>query len=428
MIVPKIINISNNALFKKILTPRLLTLDSIFKKHNYSIRICGGAVRDILINKPPNDIDFATEATVDQMVRMFTAEEVRMINNNGMGHGTVTARLDDEENFEITTLRVDKSTDGRHAIVEFVTDWYLDASRRDLTINSMFLDFDGNVIDYHNGYEDIQKRIVKFVGDPKVRICEDYLRILRYFRYLGSISHDGFTSESLAPTLAIIKENASGLAKISIERIISEMKKIMNHQRSAKVLQLMLDCKIFEEINFPMPIRIDNFANIYSKCSDLSPDFGVLLASLLPPSITDPKLLAKLRLSKNSVNIVCFINSNQDAFLKMDKNSRKKFLESQLVLNCNAIETFRSKCAEFCKYFGDRECLEHINSFKCPKLPIKPGEIIEMLSKAQLKMLRPVISELTEMWIQSDYSLDREYLKNEAVRIIESKKSKASAE
>ena len=177
-----------------------------------------------------------------------------------------------------------------------------------------------------------------------------------------------------------------------------------------------------------MPIRIDNFANIYSKCSDLSPDFGVLLASLLPPSITDPKLLAKLRLSKNSVNIVCFINSNQDAFLKMDKNSRKKFLESQLVLNCNAIETFRSKCAEFCKYFGDRECLEHINSFKCPKLPIKPGEIIEMLSKAQLKMLRPVISELTEMWIQSDYSLDREYLKNEAVRIIESKKSKASAE
>ena len=139
MIVPKIINISNNALFKKILTPRLLTLDSIFKKHNYSIRICGGAVRDILINKPPNDIDFATEATVDQMVRMFTAEEVRMINNNGMGHGTVTARLDDEENFEITTLRVDKSTDGRHAIVEFVTDWYLDASRRDLTINSMFL-------------------------------------------------------------------------------------------------------------------------------------------------------------------------------------------------------------------------------------------------------------------------------------------------
>ena len=110
-------------------------------------------------------------------------------------------------------------------------------------------DFDGNVIDYHNGYEDIQKRIVKFVGDPKVRICEDYLRILRYFRYLGSISHDGFTSESLAPTLAIIKENASGLAKISIERIISEMKKIMNHQRSAKVLQLMLDCKIFEEIS-----------------------------------------------------------------------------------------------------------------------------------------------------------------------------------
>ena len=105
-----------------------------------------------------------------------------MINTNGERHGTVTPRINDKQNFEITTLRIDVITNGRHAEVQFTTDWQLDAYRRDLTINSMFLGFDGTVYDYFNGYEDLMKRRVRFVGDPDMRIKEDYLRILRYFR------------------------------------------------------------------------------------------------------------------------------------------------------------------------------------------------------------------------------------------------------
>lgn len=105
-----------------------------------------------------------------------------MINTNGERHGTVTPRINDKQNFEITTLRIDVLTNGRHAEVEFTTDWELDAYRRDLTINSMFLGFDGTVYDYFNGYEDLMQRRVRFVGDPNLRIKEDYLRILRYFR------------------------------------------------------------------------------------------------------------------------------------------------------------------------------------------------------------------------------------------------------
>lgn len=138
--------------------------------------------RDLLMDIMPTDIDFATSATPREMIEMFTAENIRMFNVNGEKHGTVTARINDEQNFEVTTLRIDVATDGRHAEVEFTKNWVLDANRRDLTINSMFLGFDGKVYDYFYGYEDLKKRRVLFVGEAANRIQEDYLRILRYFR------------------------------------------------------------------------------------------------------------------------------------------------------------------------------------------------------------------------------------------------------
>jgi len=170
----------NSPEFRSVFTPELRTLADLFKKHNYELRIAGGAVRDILMGKQPKDLDFATDATPQQMKEMFTSEGIRMINEKGEKHGTITARINDRENFEITTLRIDILTDGRHAKVEFTKNWKLDANRRDLTINSMFLDLDGRVYDYFYGYDDLKKKRVVFVGDASVRIREDYLRILRY--------------------------------------------------------------------------------------------------------------------------------------------------------------------------------------------------------------------------------------------------------
>lgn len=167
-------------IFHSIFTPELNTLSELFKKYNYTLRIAGGAVRDILMDLKPTDLDFATTATPEQMKDLFTKEKIRMINTKGEKHGTITARINDKENFEITTLRIDLITDGRRAEVQFTTDWKLDANRRDLTINSMFLDLEGNVYDYFYGYDDLKRRRIVFVGDPTIRIQEDYLRILRY--------------------------------------------------------------------------------------------------------------------------------------------------------------------------------------------------------------------------------------------------------
>nr|XP_023023810.1 CCA tRNA nucleotidyltransferase 1, mitochondrial-like [Leptinotarsa decemlineata] len=168
--------------FHSIFNDELRSLVSIFKEYGYEIRIAGGAVRDLLMGMKPKDLDFATTATPSQMKEMFTAENVRLINMNGEKHGTITPRINDKENFEVTTLRIDVVTDGRHAKVQFTTDWMLDALRRDLTINSMFLGLEGSVYDYFFGYEDLKKHKVVFVGDAVTRIQEDYLRILRYFR------------------------------------------------------------------------------------------------------------------------------------------------------------------------------------------------------------------------------------------------------
>ena len=153
--------------YQSLFTPEFQTLINIFSKNGYELRIAGGAVRDLLTGKMPHDIDFATTATPQDMIEMFEKENVRMINNNGEKHGTVTCRINDKvckmtyhllhlfshtefvifnddpwqlkENFEVTTLRVDIRTDGRHAEVEFTKDWIKDAERRDLTVNSMFL-------------------------------------------------------------------------------------------------------------------------------------------------------------------------------------------------------------------------------------------------------------------------------------------------
>jgi len=214
--------------FRNVLTPELNVLSAMFTKHGYELRIAGGAVRDLLMDKAPADIDFATTATPDQMKTMFEKEEIRMINNQGEKHGTVTARINDKENYEVTTLRIDKVTDGRHAEVEFTTDWQLDANRRDLTINSMFLGLDGQVYDYFNGSDDLIAKKVRFVGDPVQRIQEDYLRILRYFRFYGRISTASDDHES--ETIEAIKTNVDGMERISGERIWMEWKKNIKWQ------------------------------------------------------------------------------------------------------------------------------------------------------------------------------------------------------
>jgi tRNA nucleotidyltransferase (CCA-adding enzyme) len=232
----------DNELFHSIFTPELKVLHEMFTKYNYEIRIAGGAVRDILMNKSPTDLDIATVATPTEMKEMFAKENVRLINMNGEKHGTITPRINNAMNFECTTLRIDMITDGRHAEVEFTKNWLLDANRRDLTINAMFLGLDGSVYDYFFGYEDLMAKKVRFVGDADKRIKEDFLRILRYFRFYGRIATQADQHD--IETLHTIKSNARGLGQISGERLWVEVKKILEGKFAGELMLKMIECEI----------------------------------------------------------------------------------------------------------------------------------------------------------------------------------------
>jgi poly(A) polymerase len=196
-------------------------------------RIVGGAVRDLWKKNPVQDVDIATPLTPEAVTATLKRAGLRAI-PTGLAHGTVTA-LAEGATIEITTLRRDVETDGRHAVVAFTEDFRVDAARRDFTINAMSMTPDGTVFDYFGGLEDLHAGRVRFVGEPAARIAEDFLRILRFFRFWARYGSDGPDAE----TAQALREAAPKLSTLSAERLWSETAKILSVPDPRVVLRLM---------------------------------------------------------------------------------------------------------------------------------------------------------------------------------------------
>jgi len=214
------------------------------KQHNKKVMLVGGCVRKFLNNEPINDIDAATNLTPEETKEILVKHNIKFI-DTGLSHGTITV-ITNNTKVELTTLRKDVKTDGRHADVKFISDWETDALRRDFTINAIYSDFNGKIYDPLNGSKDLKEGVVKFVGDPNLRINEDYLRILRYLRFFTQYSrldHD-------YATLKAIRKNLDGLAKISKERMIDEFFKILSLKNLDNLFNNEDSCLILSAI-FP---------------------------------------------------------------------------------------------------------------------------------------------------------------------------------
>lgn len=197
----------------------LLAFDAFRDK--FPIRVVGGCVRDVLSNRTPKDWDMCTSAKPEETLQILEDAGLKPYDMSN-GHGTVCFEHEGDV-IEITTLRVDEKTDGRHAQVRFVDDFKLDAARRDFTINAISMDRDYKVYDYFRGQDDLVNHRIKFVGNANDRIKEDYLRILRFYRFVGRFSSfDKIDRE----TSAAIFKNREGLKQISGERIWMEMQQI----------------------------------------------------------------------------------------------------------------------------------------------------------------------------------------------------------
>lgn len=205
-------------------------------------RAVGGIVRDTILGIPERgaEIDLATELTPDAVTRRATAAGIAAY-PTGIEHGTVTLRLG-ETVAEVTTLREDVATDGRHAVVRFGTDWASDAARRDFTMNALYASADGALFDPLGGLDDVLVGRVRFIGDPDQRIAEDRLRVYRFFRF--SASHGGQHLD--ASGLAACRRAAGTLDRLSAERVGSEMRRMLSLPKVAATLSAMADARILE--------------------------------------------------------------------------------------------------------------------------------------------------------------------------------------
>ncbi|XP_054881053.1 CCA tRNA nucleotidyltransferase 1, mitochondrial isoform X2 [Poeciliopsis prolifica] len=391
--------------FKSLFSDGLNGIAELFEKNNYELRIAGGAVRDLLSGKRPEDVDFATTATPEEMKRMFQDARIRLINNKGEKHGTITARLHNE-NFEVTTLRVDVETDGRHAEVEFTTDWQKDAERRDLTINSMFLGLDGTLYDYFKGYEDLQNHKVRFVGSVEQRIKEDYLRILRYFRFYGRVALKA--DEHEPETLTAIRENGRGLAAISGERIWVELKKMMMGNHAAHLLELLYNLDLAQYIGLPPDGDIDEMKRVWRNASPHSPKPMTVLAALFHGPGDVDRMDLRLKVSREEKTLALFLVKHRRTLRKSDEEPDDLRLFTDFIIDSREPDS-QSKVCELLKYQGEEKLLSELQSWSVPRFPVS-GHDLRKLGITSGKEIGTSLQELRDIWKKSRYQMDKDEL------------------
>ena len=264
-------------------------------------RFVGGCVRDAILRRPAGDIDIATPHLPDQVMAKLKRAKIKCV-ATGVKHGTVTAIIQ-KKPYEITTLRADIATDGRHATVRFTDDFAVDAARRDFTMNAIYADVSGNLYDPTDGIADALAGRIRFVGDPSARIAEDYLRILRMFRFYA---HYGKVDLDASALLAA-KQQAENIQILSGERIREEFLKILSSARAAGVLQMMHKLNVLQYI-----IDINKFSMLEKLISieKFADPMRRLAAVVIENQLAVDAVADKLKLSNAQKSRIDAINTN----------------------------------------------------------------------------------------------------------------------
>ena len=367
------------------------------------IRYVGGCVRKILYSEEVDDIDLAVNLSPDQVSEILKKKNIKFY-ITGIDHGTITALID-KKKFEITSLRKDISTDGRHAKVEFSNNWYEDASRRDFTINSIYADIQGNLYDPFDGKKDIKNGEIRFIGEADKRIKEDYIRILRYVRFFLNYSkkkHDPNITK-------IIKKNLEGFHKISAERLLDEFKKLVN---SKGFLKLTDDVFCFEIIKLIFPqfknIEIYNNLNNFAKKNINDLDFIFLISLMIIDGSDNAEyFIYKFNFSKKDQKRILFLNdffsviNNNKTF--SHKNLQKIFYYNgkQSLLDLLYFKIFRSKKI-------DKRLVDFIKLFKDMEPPLLPLRAITLMTKYNIpegKELGSKLKKIEEKWVDNNFKI-----------------------
>ena len=373
------------------------------------IRYVGGCVRKILNNEKVDDVDMATNLNPEEIKEVLKKKNIKFY-ETGKDHGTITAHINDEK-YEITPLRSDVTTDGRHAKVQFTKDWRKDAERRDFTINSIYSDINGNLFDPFEGKKDLENGKVIFVGDEEKRIKEDYLRILRYLRFFSNYSR----AEHDVITLRNIKKNLNGVSKVSSERMLDEFKKIFISQ---SLYQLSLNRDSFEllQLIFPQFKNLEKIKRLNPLAKEKLKDIDfIFLLGLLTIDETDnlDYFLFKYNISKKDqkrlINIKSFFYSKKDTF-KINFQSLWKYYYLNGQQSLNDILNFKI----FISKKNDMKFIDLIHYFKnkkAPVFPIKADDLMKKFNFTEGKKLGENLKNLEDYWINNNFKINEKDIK-----------------
>jgi poly(A) polymerase len=293
--------------------PNIKAVLSAITKNGKEARFIGGCVRDRLLKKKINDIDIATQELPQNIISLLKDAGIKAV-PTGLKHGTIMAVINNKT-FEITTLRRDVQTDGRHAEVQFTENWKHDAARRDFTLNAISIDLEGKIFDYFNGRYDLDKKIIRFVGHAPNRINEDHLRILRYFRFIATMGLNIGDPKELDACI----DQAGKLNGLSGERIRSELFKILSSKMEKSILQIMYEKGILGIIlpHATSPERLMELARLETSTLNikaLRPDPIRRLATLVKTDVSGiDEITNALKLSKIEHKQLINIKKNTNA-------------------------------------------------------------------------------------------------------------------
>jgi len=370
---------------------------------NSEIRYVGGCVRKIINKEKVDDIDLAVNLNPANVCEALKKENIKYY-ESGIQHGTITALINNIK-FEITSLRKDIETDGRHAKIEFSNNWKEDASRRDFTINSIYADLEGNLFDPFDGKKDLKIGKINFIGNAEIRIKEDYLRVLRYIRFFLNYSKNKHNPE----IIRTIKKNLSGFSNISSERLLNEFQKLL---RSEGFFKLMKDKDCLEIINLIFPqlknISIFNKLNNFAKDHFNEVDF-IFLLSLIIIDGTDnvDYFIYKFNLSKKDQKRLLFLNNfnTQKIHTKTysEKNLNKIFYFNgrEALMDIIYFKIFKSKKI-------DNNLLKMIGNFKdkeIPTMPLKADILMGKYNISEGKELGKKLKAIEEVWTNNDFKI-----------------------
>jgi tRNA nucleotidyltransferase (CCA-adding enzyme) len=370
----------------KLMTPETRKLGKAFDMAGFEIRFVGGCVRDAILGVVPKDVDFCTDATPEEMRDVAKINKFGFI-ETGIAHGTATLVVDGEP-FEVTTLRVDVDTDGRHAEVEFTRSFEVDAERRDLTINAMSMAFDGTVFDYFGGKEDLESRVVRFVGAAELRVREDFLRILRYFRFAAR-----FDATMDQETLDLFQQPdvLDGLHKVSVERFWQEMSKLLDPNMPARVR--VVDAIFKTGVN--RALSLFRFDPVELARSD---DAVAALSTLVQASEVG-SFLRKWKLSKEEAEKVTFMVSHRDI------NLTDEAVEMMLTI----LNISRETVASLYEVRGEPTLAQYARDFVIPVFPVRGQDLLDMGMKPGIEFGQH-LNLMKRAWTMSRWTMQKDEL------------------